>query len=209
MDSQQNPFQSPQADISDSEFTLRGQGGERDQELERIRRKYLNHEASVRSVGLLYYLAAALMVIAAITPLAMPFGIFYLQIFIAVFCFVFCLAFGVVGYGLQKLERWVRIPVTIFGVLGIVGGIRGLVNPGAGGPIGPVIGLLLNIYVLAIVWSEKGTYVLSDEYRAVIAATPYIKYKTSLLIKILAGLLLFFILLGLLVFLFSGQQLHH
>jgi hypothetical protein len=51
------------------------------------------------------------------------------------------------------------------------------------------IGTLINAYILYLVFSRKGRTILSEDYQQVIAATPHIKYKTSIIVWIFLGLL--------------------
>ncbi len=85
---------------------------------------------------------------------------------------------GIVGVGLRRLRGWTKIPVGVLSGLGL------LSFP---------IGTLINGYILYLVFSEKGSRVFSPEYQEIIRQTPHIKYQTSIIVKILAGILLFVI----------------
>jgi len=151
--------------------------------VEEIRNEHLKHEASVKSVGVLYYLGGgALMVfgiVAAVPGMTSAAGVE------TIFLSLFFLLLGVgqiwVGAGLRRLRKWARIPT------GILSGI---------GLIGFPLGTLINAYILYLVFSRKGTTVFSDEYRAVIEQTPHIKYRTSILVWILLGILLLLVGFG-------------
>lgn len=182
MTTDDNPFASPTADLaapvhasvsgSDAEF---------------IRRKYLKHEASVQSVGYLYYFAAFVTGIASVgialnvineggwLPLAML--VTYLALTAGLIY---------VGKGLRNLQPSVKLPV------GILSGV---------GLIGLPIGTIINGYILYLVFSEKGKIVFSPGYREVIEQTPHIKYKTSILVSILIALLVAVVIVGLIAFL--------
>jgi len=54
------------------------------------------------------------------------------------------------------------------------------------GLLGFPIGTLISVYILYLLFSQKGADVCSPQYQAVIAATPHIRYRTS---KIVIGLL--------------------
>ena len=75
----------------------------------------------------------------------------------------------------MTLASWVKIPV------GLLGGL-GLLNY----PIGTVI----NSAILYIIFCKKGRTVLSKEYEEIIAATPDVRYKTSVVTWVFVGLLL-------------------
>ena len=82
------------------------------------------------------------------------------------------------GIGLRRLSPWARIPSGILSGFGL---------------LGFPIGTLINGYILYLLFSKKGTTVFSEEYKRAIAQTPHIKYRTSLVVWILLGLLLLLI----------------
>jgi len=53
--------------------------------------------------------------------------------------------------------------------------------------IGFPIGTLIHGYILYLYWGTKGRKVFSPEYKQIIAGTPHVKYKTSIIIWILLG----------------------
>lgn len=146
--------------------------------VEEIRKEHIKHEASVTSIGILYYLGGAAMTVMGI------FGMFAGGAE-AILTSAFLLALGIgqfwVGTGLRRLKKWARIPT------GILSGIGLLAFP---------IGTLINAYILYLIFSQKGKMVFSDEYRAVIEQTPHIKYRTSIIVWIVLGLLLLLIAFG-------------
>lgn len=151
---------------------------------EETRRKYLNHEASVKSIGALYYLTTAFMlwggidtVLHPITRTGRP-----MSLGVAVLFIVLAAVFGVAGTGLRRLQGWARIPTGILATLGL------LAFP---------VGTIINVYVLYLIFSGKGSMVFSPEYREVMAATPHIKYKMSILVWVLLGLVLLLVAVGL------------
>ena len=149
-----------------------------------IRELHIKHEASIRSIGLLYYLGAFFVLLGAFgmlvggglastsdggaegTGFMLGFGVGYLAL--GVFLFV-------MGRALRRLKRWVKIPVTILSVLGL---------------LNIPIGTLISGYILWLLHSEKGKMVFSEEYAEIVEATPEVKYKTSILVWILLGLLI-------------------
>jgi hypothetical protein len=98
----------------------------------------------------------------------------------AVFFLVFAAAEGWIGWHLRKLDPRAKIPATLLAILGL------LAFP---------IGTLINIYVLYLLHSAKGKYVFSPEYRAVITATPQIRYKMSIIVWIFIWFVLALVLL--------------
>ena len=151
---------------------------------EAIRKQYLSHEASVKSVGTLYLLGAILMV---------PIGLFLIgsvlagrlqDVFPAVFGVVYVvlgLLQGATAIGLRRLQPWARIVGIVFSVIGL---------------LGFPIGTLISAYILYLLASQKGNYIFTDEYRRVVEQTPHIKYRTSMIVIILLVILLILFVIG-------------
>jgi hypothetical protein len=144
---------------------------------EAVRRQYLNHEMSIKSVGALYFIGSILLISIGVSSLASesPVGLILIVLAIGQFC---------VGIELRKLRKVAKIPV------GILSGI---------GLLGFPLGTIINGYILYLVFSEKGNFVFSDEYQQIIAETPYVKKKTSPIVVaflIILVALLLFILVG-------------
>ncbi len=153
-----------------------------------VREAHLRHEVQLKSVGLLYYLgglglaaAALALVLAAIDRkegLPAPTAAMLLPLLVY-------LAFGagafVVGYGFRRLRTWVKIPGTVFSVLGL---------------INFPVGTLINGWILYLIHCQKGRTVLGPDYRRIIEATPQVKYRRGVGEWIVLGLLVA-LLLGL------------
>ena len=146
--------------------------------VEDIRKEHIKHEASVTSIGILYFLGGAGLTLMGI------FGMFAGGAE-AILGSAVLLVLGIgqfwVGTGLRRLKKWARVPTGILSGLGL------LAFP---------IGTLINAYVLYLIFCQKGKMVFSDEYRAVIEQTPHIKYRTSIIVWIVLGLLLLLIAIG-------------
>ena len=171
MDAQDNPYASPTAELEYAELLPASHS-----EAEHIRRMYLKHEASVKSVGLLYYCSALFLAVGTLgvfialldeyAPAAFGLAALYLVLSVASFF---------VGRGLRQLDSRVRLPVGIFSGLGL------LMFP---------MGTIINGYILYLVFSEKGRKVFSPGYREVMEQTPHIKYKSSMLALFLLALII-------------------
>lgn len=158
-----------------------------DTEYERIRKEHIKHEASVKSVGFLYFLGAGFLALMGVIALLATtgtsanrpeFGMTMGVMFIAVA--------GVqvwAGFGLRQLKSWARIPAGVLSGLGL------LAFP---------LGTLINGYILYLLFCKKGTMVFSEQYQQVIAETPHIKYRTSIVVWVLVGLLV--VLLAIIMF---------
>ena len=140
-----------------------------------VRRQFLKHEASVKSIGYLYYLGAfALIVIGSAGLVGAGAAGLGANMISSIFLVLLGIGQFFVGTGLHKLKGWARIPTIILSGIGLIGF-----------PIGTII----NAYILYLVLSKKGKMVFSDEYRAVIEQTPHIKYRTSIVVWIFLALL--------------------
>lgn len=186
-----NPYAPPEAQIGEGSLSPSGDLSE----VESIRRKFLSHEASIKSVGSLHYLGAIITLLAAIGMGAILVTTndsgsrAVLSGLVAVYVIMAGINFAL-GRGLRLLEpwsRWVESVVIGLGVLSVVISVatavafnRDEVVPSVGG--GAVVGLVYG-YVLYLLLSSKGATVFSPAYKDVIARTPHIKYKTSCLVK--------------------------
>jgi hypothetical protein len=140
---------------------------------ERTRRKYLRHEANLRALSLLYFLAGLFSTViglgTAVTffvstkhPVGWPVSAALLMSG----AFMFWLASQ-----FQKLHRRAVVPGTIVALLGLP------------------VGSLLNVYALYLMHSEGGRVVFSERYQQVMEATPHLKERPSWIARIVLGLL--------------------
>jgi hypothetical protein len=159
-----------------------------------LRQAHLGHEAALRAVGTLYDLGfagcalglvALVVAVFARNSLALAPGGEDLPPLLLLALALGLAAWGAlslwIGYNLRHLRRPVIVPVTVASVLGL---------------INFPFGTLINGYILYLLHSAKGKTVFSDEYRAAIAATKEMKYRTSLLAWIIAGVVAVLILLA-------------
>jgi len=144
---------------------------------ESIRRQYLNHEASVRAVGLLYYMFGNGMVLGSIitgTVSLTDIGLEPGEAILGIVCFPLGVFVIATGWALHRLQPWTKAPV------GIVSGI---------GLLGVPLCTIVNSYILYLVFSAKGTMVFSPEYREIIRQTPHVTYRSSVFTLVLLALL--------------------
>jgi hypothetical protein len=160
-----NPYAAPVSDIGPVQPPV--------SDAARIRREHIAHETSLKNVGILYYvggLFAAFVVIGfvimffsqrrqVIGPQEFLIMLFVTGIYGAIGALLF-----VSGYGMRRLQRWVKIPAGFLSGLGL------LAVP---------CGTLINGYILYLIFSRKGTVILSEEYQEIIRQTPGTKCKTS------------------------------
>ena len=166
-----------------------------------IRNHFLKHEASVKSIGTLYLIGAtigfcywtAAAVSAVFEAIASPPPEQLIEAQLAIAFSVVLIGLstfqGVVGLGLRRLTPWCRSAAVIFAVFGLV------LIP---------IGTLISLAILYLLLSRKGAYIFSPSYAAVIAATPQIRYRTSIVVWIFLALLAALVVIGVLSF-FLGR----
>lgn len=160
-----NPYAAPTAPVEDVPANPGA---------EAIRNAHIKHEASIKSVGTLYYLGAILTTLGGLFGLAgapMADGDTVTS--------VVMLAGGVglffAGSGVRSLRPWGRILGCVLSGIGL---------------LGFPIATLINGYILYLLLSKKGRTIFSPGYQEVIAATPHIKYRTSLLVWIFLALII-------------------
>jgi len=172
------------------------EGGAASTAVEEMRKEHLKHEASIKSIGVLYYLGGAALLLVAIGTL---FSIgrsrdgaeTLAHIFIAVLCLLLGAGQLWVAAGLRRLKKWARIPTGILSGLGL---------------LGFPLGTLINGYILYLIFSQKGKTVFSEEYQAVIEQTPHIKYRTSIVVWVLLGFVLLLIAIGIIAAFVGGRR---
>jgi hypothetical protein len=147
---------------------------------EAVRRTYISHEASVKSIGILYFLSATIILLGTFGMVlrdSEELGTIELGAIVVIFP-ALAITQIAAGIGVRKLTEWGKYLSTIVSALGL---------------LGFPVGTLINGYILYLLHSKKGRYVFSPEYKRIIAATPGVKYKTSILVWIfLAFLVLVF-----------------
>ncbi len=145
-------------------------------EAEELRKEHIKHEASVKSIGVLYYIGGGLFLLWGVTQIltflngkGRPDAVYACVVFLVLSALEFT-----AGTGIRRLRPWSRI------VVGIVSGLGLLAIP---------VGTIINGYILYLVFSKKGAMLFTPEYHAAIAKTPHIRYRTSPLIWVLLGII--------------------
>jgi hypothetical protein len=161
-----NPYAAPTASVEDVSASP---------EKEAIRREHINHEASIKAVGFLYYIGGVAVTVAGIANLAGD------APGVGVFLLVIGVGQLVAGWGVRALRQWGRVLGCILSGIGL---------------FGFPIGTLINAYILYLFLAKKGRTVFTPEYQEVIEATPHVKYRTSIVVWICLALLVGLILLG-------------
>jgi hypothetical protein len=189
---------------------------------EAIRKAHLSHEASIRSIGSLHYLAAAGGVCGAassvllvsfsprgqVQPGSLP------MLGVGILGMVYLAMAGLhvaLGFGLSRLQSWARwtdvVLVSLVLALYALGAVLAMIGVAAGGgnspeAVGVVIGTVVAVailgYILYLLLAAKAGVIFSPQYKAIIAQTPHIKYRTSVLLKIAVALILLVVVLAIL-----------
>jgi hypothetical protein len=177
-------------------------------EAEAIRKAHLGFETNIKSLGGLYYLGAFFAAFGIVVGLVMLAGggfggpnaaamdpgtrTIAAAGITAVYAIAFALNFAL-GFGLRRLQTWARWTAVVLislGLLYIIGVSVGLflVSP-VGGAIALVVGGGISAAFLYLLLARKASVVFSPRYKEIIAKTPHIFYRTSLIVKIFAVLL--------------------
>jgi hypothetical protein len=176
-----NPFAPPKAHVADIETA--------NSDAERTRQEHIKRETSIRSVGLLYYIGGFFMLVAGVGLSVVAFTPGAIESPEAKLLFILgpvYLGLGglsvAVARGLRKLQPWARLVCIVLSAIGL---------------LGFPLGTLINGYILYLVLSAQGKRVFEDDYPAIVAATPHIKYRTSVVTwVVLALLILAFVAVG-------------
>lgn len=169
-----NPYAAPKAEVI-TQHT----------EAETIRRKHINHEASIKSVGCLYGVMAIAMVIILIT---IGSSLVSESLWAVGLILGLGLLAAAVARGLRNLRRWAAVLAAVWSGILIILGIPDLPQSS--------IPMVISAYVLWLMVSPKGLFVTSLEYQIVIAQTPHVKRRTSVLVWVLLILLLAILSIG-------------
>jgi hypothetical protein len=199
-----NPYAPPGTLIGDFEPIDAGDLAE----AEEVRRTYLGHEASIKSLGMIHHVAAFLFVIAAFSLLSVlavrtpaeSDAVTALAVGMGVSLVLGALNLAL-GAGLQGLRPWARRTEMILVAIALANSLLGAVlvassslNWDASTVAAIVACLAIGLipgYVLHLLRSTRGAMVFSREYREIIERTPHIKYETSLaLVFVLAIIVL-------------------
>jgi hypothetical protein len=182
METEINPYAAPQSQVLQSSTHN-----------ELIRREHIGTEASVKSIGLLYYLAAFILAAAGVVFATNSPGVNGGSLLAVGFTLLLAAGAGATAYGLRRLQAWARIPTILLSSIAL---IYGLINLSGG--------IIIHIFILVKMLGRQARFIMTPEYQRIIAATPHVKYKTSLLLKVVLVLLLI-LLIGLFAASYLGR----
>jgi hypothetical protein len=165
---EENPYAPPKSNILNAPQA-------ETMDAESIRREHIGTETNLKSVGSLYYLGAFITTAIGVTML----GTEREEIAVGVLFLAFATVQWIVGFGMRRLRAWARIFAVIFSCLGL------FAFP---------LGTLINGYILYLLLHRRGKTVMTTEYQRIIAATPHVRYRTSLWVWIILALVILAIL---------------
>ncbi|MEM6730605.1 MAG: hypothetical protein AAF658_03565 [Myxococcota bacterium] len=167
-----NPYAAPTSDLSSATSAEEANSYAR---AVSIRKEHLSHEANLRAAGLLNYLSGGALGFISLFGLATLSG----EATDTLLTFVLLGALSVLllasAYMLRALRGQARVVSTLAWLPGL-----------AGFPVGT----LISLFVLYLLHSRKGRFVLSGEYRAIRDQTPEIESRSLLGIILLVLLLI-------------------
>ena len=170
MSTEMNPYAPPKAHVEDVSGATA--------EVEAIRREHIKHEAAVRSIGTLYYIGGGLSLMAAFAfflgSLGQP-DVVAITLVLGIVYLVLGVVLPVVAHGIRRLKPAARIASIVLSIVGL---------------IGFPLGTLISGYILYLLCSAKGRRIFAPDYTEIVAATPHIKYRTSIVVWIMLGLVL-------------------
>lgn len=156
-----------------------------------IRKSHINTEASIKSIGGLYYLGAIFLLFAGIGGFMFAGRLANLENAAGSgFLLILSITLFVFGTAVRKLKSWSRIGV------GILSGIGLLAFP---------IGTLINAYILFLTFGKKGRMIFSDRYKEIILVTPHVKCRTSKSVWIILGVFVAIIVIGAIAIVFGSR----
>lgn len=178
MSEEVNPYAPPAARVADVSGA--------NSEAEAIRQEHIKHEASVRSVGILYYIGGAVSVLGGLVLL--PLAVTEQAGFAYAIGGVLLLVLGgfslIVAHGIRQLKPWARTACIVLSVIGL---------------LDIPIGTLISAYILYLMLAAKGKRIFQPDYAAIVAATPHIRYRTSIVVWIFLAILLAGVAAGFLI----------
>ena len=164
-----NPYRAPETNIIPE-----------DSEQQKIRLEHLGHEASIKSVGMMFYLVAIPLGLSAIGyAFIINTGSKAEEILIALGLIVLTLVLIWTAVQLRRLKPGARIPATLFSIIGLAGF--------------PIV-TIFSIYSLYVIHCKKGRRILSGDYQQIVQVTPELRYRTPAIIWI--GLILLLLLIA-------------
>lgn len=139
-----------------------------------LRKAHLMWEKNVRSIGILFYLPAILLLHRAALVFTGQVG--DTPRFAGLLYFAFGLSFVMAGYGFRRLNPTFRVRGGILAALGVI-----LFSVPRLGMFFPA-GIAVSAYVVFLIFGPPGRKVFSKDYQQAVAATPHIKANPPVIV---------------------------
>lgn len=166
-----------------------------------IREQHLSTEASIKGLGGLYVLSGSLLFLSGVGTLVVlvvqkagGFDGQSMEPVVGIMSVVY-LGLSVLhfltGLALRKFKPWARIVAIVFAAIGL------LLFP---------VGTLIGGYILYLLAGRKGNFIFTPAYQEIMAATPGMKYKTSIIVWIVLSIFIVSMVLGVVLLLARGPR---
>jgi hypothetical protein len=153
-------------------------------EAETIRRKHINRESSVKTLGCLYVLGGVVVAFGIVFSLVGRFesGVPVSALLEQGLVLLVGVTAIAVGVGLRMLKRWASITAITLGVIMCVMNLFAL--PAS------ILGVVIQVAIVLTLLGAKTRMVVSEDYKRIITETPHVKLRTSVVTWVLLALLL-------------------
>lgn len=164
-----------------------------------LREHFRGIERLLRSIGLVYFVQALAVVVAAFFLLTSGREARIELVSAAVYCFVLAGVLMVGGYGLRRLTSWSRLVALLHTLFLLAGFTLGLFVRAADGRIGFIFAVL-HALPFFILFSSRAGYILSPRYKVAMALTPELAPSTWPLAALIVSLLMSLVVADALLF---------
>lgn len=164
-----------------------------------LREHFRGVERLLRSIGLVYFVQALAVVVAAFFLLTSGRVARIEMVSAAMYCFVLVGVLMVGGYGLRRLTSWSRLVALLHTLFLLAGFTLGLFVRAADGRIGFIFAVL-HALPFFILFSSRAGYILSPRYKVAMALTPELAPNTWPLAALIVSLLMSLVVADALLF---------
>lgn len=164
-----------------------------------LREHFRGVERLLRSIGLVYFVQALMVVLTAFYLLTNGTTDSIELISAAVYCFLLSCVLMVAGFGLRQLTTWSRLVALLHTLYLLAGFTLGLFVRASDGRIGFIFAVLhaLPFFVL---FSSRAGYILTPRYKVAMALTPELAPNTWPLAALIVALLVTLVIADALIF---------
>ena len=175
-----NPYAAPKAELLNENANA-----------EVIRQAHISTEASIKSIGCLYYIGTLGLLVAVITTGSTVFhssGTAKTDYLMLMGLIVGLILTASLGYGLRRLRFWAAVIAAVISAASVLFGLLSLPQS--------IIGILIQVLIISTVIGKKGRRVLASDYQQIIAETPHVKHRTATWLWVLLAVLVIILIIG-------------